>query len=194
MLIILDRDGVINEDSPDFIKTPAEWIPIPHSLEAIAKLNRAGHIVAIASNQSGIGRALFTEEDLQQIHRKMINELAVHGGHFDAILYCPHNPDAHCNCRKPKPGLLITLAEQFNIDFSNALLVGDAERDIQAAIAVHCPAVLVRTGKGMQTIEKNLLSEIPIYDNLASVVEAIMKNSLLPTSCEKAVERRIKKN
>lgn len=174
MLIILDRDGVINQDSPDFIKSAEEWVPISNSLEAIAKLNKAGHIVTIASNQSGIGRGLFSEQDLAKIHEKMINELTKVGGHIDAIYYCPHTPADNCECRKPKPGLLIQIAQQFNTDFNNALLVGDAERDIRAAQAVNCPAVLVKTGKGLETLKNNTLAGVDIYEDLAAVVENIL--------------------
>jgi D-glycero-D-manno-heptose 1,7-bisphosphate phosphatase len=174
MLIILDRDGVINEDSDAYIKTPAEWIPIAGSLDAIAALNRAGHTVVIATNQSGVGRGLYTEADLAEIHQRMQRELAAVGGHIDAIFYCPHHPDDHCVCRKPKPGLLHRIAEKLNTNFAEALMVGDALRDIECAKAVGCPAVLVKTGKGIQTLNAQKENwDVPVYDNLAAVVAMI---------------------
>ncbi len=175
MLIILDRDGVINEDSDTFIKTPDEWIPIPGSLEAIAALKKAGHLVAVATNQSGLARGLFTEEALRAIHNKMENALAAYGAQFDGIFYCPHHPDDHCVCRKPMPGLLHQIAETFHADLTKAILVGDAIRDIQAAQAVKCPAVLVRTGKGATIIKDTSLQNVPIYDNLAAFVTDLLK-------------------
>jgi D-glycero-D-manno-heptose 1,7-bisphosphate phosphatase len=177
MLIILDRDGVINEDSADFIKSPEEWIAIPGSLEAIADLNRAGHIVSIATNQSGLARGLFSEADLKAIHEKMARELEVFGGHIDGIFYCPHHPDAHCHCRKPKPGLLLQIAETFHTDFKDAWMIGDAERDIAAAIAVHCPAALVKTGKGAATVINNTITQdLPVYENLAAFVQVLLRD------------------
>lgn len=180
MLIILDRDGVINEDSDAFIKTPEEWLPIPHSLAAIAQLNRAGHIVTIATNQSGIGRGLYSEEGLAEIHAKMQQALAQEGGHIDGIYYCPHLPDQGCACRKPRPGLLLQIAQDYNYDLSQALLIGDAERDILAAQAVNCPAVLVKTGKGIQNLGRSALSTTPVYKNLAEVVAALLRGEIKP--------------
>lgn len=176
MLIILDRDGVINEDSDEFIKTPEEWRPIPGSLAAIAQLNRAGHIVIIATNQSGIGRGLYTEQDLQQIHAKMQKNLAEEGGHIDGIYYCPHHPDQDCACRKPKPGLLKKIAQDYGIELKQALLIGDAERDIRAAQAVNCPAVLVKTGKGLKTQASLTWSQdVPVYADLSEAVKIILE-------------------
>ena len=175
MLIILDRDGVINEDSDDYIKNPDEWIPIPSSLAAIAALNRAGHQVAVATNQSGIARGLYTEETLQKIHDKMQRSLAAVGGHVDGIFYCPHGPDENCHCRKPKSGLLLQIAEKFHADLTKALVVGDAARDIDSARAVGCPAVLVKTGKGMRTLAAyGDKLDVKVYDNLAAVVKDIL--------------------
>lgn len=174
MLIILDRDGVINEDSDDYIKTPAEWMPIPGSLEAIARLNGAGHQVAVATNQSGIARGLYTEEGLQQIHALMQHQLAKVGGHIDAIFYCPHLPAENCTCRKPKPGLLLQIAAYFKADLKDALLIGDAARDIECAKAAGCPAVLVKTGKGLRTLGTSSDIQVDVFDDLAAVVNAIL--------------------
>lgn len=177
MLIILDRDGVINEDSVEFIKSPAEWVAIPGSLEAIAKLNAANLKVVVATNQSGVARGYYSLATLEKIHQKMIAELAAVGGHFDGIFFCPHGPNDGCECRKPKPGLFLQIAEQFPTSFQNALAVGDSLRDIQAAQAVHCKAVLVKTGKGI--IEQNKVSpDILVFANLAAVVDAILTNKI----------------
>ena len=176
MLIILDRDGVINEDSDAYIKNPSEWIPIPGSLNAIAILNRAGHKVVIATNQSGIARKLYTEAQLHDIHEKMHQSLAKVGGHIDGIFYCPHHPDDHCSCRKPQPGLLLQIAEQFKTNFKNALMIGDTINDIKCAQAVNCNAILVKTGKGVRTLNAHELEQYPhirIFENLSHVVEAL---------------------
>lgn len=142
-LVILDRDGVINYDSPDFIKSPDEWRAIPGSLEAIALLNKAGINVAIASNQSGLARGYFTEETLQKIHQKMLDELKQYGGHIDKIFYCPHGPDDDCSCRKPNPGMLLAAFQYFNIEPDEACFVGDSQRDIEAAKRAACHSVLI---------------------------------------------------
>lgn len=172
MLIILDRDGVINEDSGEFIKAPEEWRALPGSLAAIAKLNHAGHTVVVATNQSGIGRGYFTLETLQQIHQKMADELAAVNGHIDRVYFCPHTPEQGCECRKPKPGLLRQIAAEYKTDFSEAILVGDSWRDIQAAQAVNCKAVLVKTGKGVDELMKYPeLRNIPVFDDLAAAAK-----------------------
>jgi D-glycero-D-manno-heptose 1,7-bisphosphate phosphatase len=169
-LIILDRDGVINYDSEQFIKSPEEWRPIPGSLEAIALLNRWGWRVVLASNQSGVGRGLFDMDTLNAIHDKMIKSLAQVGGRLDAIFFCPHPADSTCNCRKPKPGLLVEISERFNTSLTGVPVVGDSLRDLQAAVTVGAQPCLVLTGKGAKTRE---LSELPpqtmIFDNLAAV-------------------------
>ena len=151
-LVILDRDGVINFDSAQFIKNPDEWVPIPGSLEAIALLNQAGFRVAVASNQSGIGRGLFEMATLNAINDKMHRALAQFGGRIDAVFYCPHTADSNCNCRKPKPGMLEEIGRRFSIDLTNVPSVGDALRDLQASVAVGAQPILVRTGKGEKTL------------------------------------------
>ncbi len=180
MLIILDRDGVINEDSDEYIKSPDEWIPIPGSLDAIAQLNRAGHQVVVATNQSGIARRLYDVETLNQIHSKMHEALAQVGGHIDDIFYCPHLPEEHCACRKPKPGLLMQIAEKYQTDFKNAIMIGDALRDIQCAQAMHCKAILVKTGKGIRIpADTAELQNIPVFDDLAAAVKAILDKKIV---------------
>lgn len=177
-LIILDRDGVINQDSPHFIKTPEEWIPIPGSLEAITQLNRAGFKVAIATNQSGIGRGLYSLKTLDEIHQKMQDTLATLGGHIDLICFCPHHPEKECECRKPKAGLMFQIAEHFNIHLSqnNTFAIGDSLRDLQASNAAGCHSILVLTGNGKHTLNSlpAELKDTPIYPDLAHAVEALL--------------------
>ncbi|HEX2826609.1 MAG TPA: D-glycero-beta-D-manno-heptose 1,7-bisphosphate 7-phosphatase [Burkholderiales bacterium] len=175
-LVILDRDGVINHDSDSFIKSPAEWRPIPGSLEAIAKLNRAGFHVVLATNQSGVGRGLFEVSTLNAIHDKMHRALAQIGGRVDAIFFCPHSNDAGCNCRKPRSGLFDEIASRFNVDLRGVPSVGDALRDLQAAAAVGATPMLVRTGKGRRTEEAGGLPQgTQIYDDLAEAARAIAR-------------------
>jgi len=150
-LVILDRDGVINADSDQFIKSPDEWHALPGSLEAIARLNQAGYRVVVASNQSGIGRGLFDMNALNAMHIKMHRALAAVGGRIDAVFFCPHTASDQCDCRKPKPGLLQTIAQRFDIDPAETPVVGDSKRDLEAAVALGMQPHLVLTGKGKQT-------------------------------------------
>ena len=159
MLVILDRDGVINYDSAQFIKSPDEWKPIPGSLEAIALLNQADFHVVLATNQSGIGRGLFDTATLNAIHDKMHRALAQFGGRIDALFYCPHGPDDGCDCRKPKPGMLEEIARRFSEDLTGVPSVGDSLRDLQASAAVGAQPILVRTGKGEKTLAAGNLPE-----------------------------------
>jgi D-glycero-D-manno-heptose 1,7-bisphosphate phosphatase len=138
-LIILDRDGTINRDSDDYIKSPDEWLPLPGSIEAIARLCQAGWHIAIASNQSGLGRGLFDLATLNLMHDKMNKLLAVAGGRVDAIFFCPHLPQDNCQCRKPLPGLFEQIGERFGVALDQVHAVGDTLRDAQAAAAVGCP-------------------------------------------------------
>jgi D-glycero-D-manno-heptose 1,7-bisphosphate phosphatase len=150
-LVILDRDGVINFDSAEFIKNPDEWQPIPGSLEAIARLNQAGYHVVIATNQSGVGRGLLDMAMLSAIHDKMHKALAHAGGRIDAVFYCPHAQEAACTCRKPKPGMLEDIARRFNVDLAGVPCIGDSLRDLEAAVQVEAQPILVLTGKGQKT-------------------------------------------
>jgi D-glycero-D-manno-heptose 1,7-bisphosphate phosphatase len=177
-LIILDRDGVINHDSEDFIKSPAEWIPIPGSLEAIARLNQAGYRVVVATNQSGIARGLFDVATLNAIHQKLHNAAQQAGADIDAIFYCPHAADDNCDCRKPKPGMLQTIASRFNPSLKGVPNVGDSLRDLQAGYGMDCVPYLVLTGKGQRTLEKGGLPPgTVVYPDLASVVDSLLKDS-----------------
>ncbi|MDD4881821.1 MAG: D-glycero-beta-D-manno-heptose 1,7-bisphosphate 7-phosphatase [Gallionellaceae bacterium] len=177
-LVILDRDGVINHDSDQFIKSPEEWKPIPGSLEAIAHLNQAGYRVVVASNQSGLGRGLFCMEVLNRIHTKMHKMVAMAGGRIDAIFLCPHPADAGCQCRKPKAGLFHDIANRYHMDLTGVPAVGDALRDLQAAIEVGARPILVRTGKGKRTLASGPLPEgVVVYDNLDAVVRALIEQA-----------------
>ncbi len=177
-LIILDRDGVINRDSDLYIKHPDEWFPIPGSLEAIARLNHAGYHVVIATNQSGLGRNLFDIDQLNAIHQKMFDALSKLGGHIDALFFCPHRPDENCDCRKPKPGLLLEIASRLDADLSEAIFIGDSLKDIQAAQATGAQPVLVLTGNGRATSSRIKDSgNIPIHADLAAAVDALLANT-----------------
>ena len=149
-LVILDRDGTVNEDSDDYVKSPEEWRPIKGSLEAIARLTQADYRVVVATNQSGIARGLFDTRTLFAIHDTMLRALAQHGGRIDAFFFCPHAPEAGCHCRKPQPGMLLEVARRFNVPLDQAYMVGDTQRDLEAAAAAGARPVLVLTGKGMQ--------------------------------------------
>lgn len=175
-LIILDRDGVINHDSSSYIKSPAEWKPIPGSLEAIALLNQAGYRVTVATNQSGIGRGLFDMATLNAIHDKMHRALGLAGGRIDGIFYCPHAQDAGCNCRKPKPGLLEDIGRRLGISLEGVPFIGDSLRDIDAALAVGAQPVLVLTGKGKKTRkEGGYPDNMPIYEDLSEAVRNLLQ-------------------
>ncbi len=175
-LIILDRDGVINEDSDDYIKSPEEWVPIPGSLEAITSLNQAGYRVVVATNQSGLGRGLFDIETLNQIHAKMHRRLAALGGTIDGVFYCPHTPEDHCQCRKPEPGLLQEISARLKVALDDVPCVGDTLRDVQAARSAGCRPILVRSGKGERTVgEGQGIDDIPVFANLAAVAEYLLE-------------------
>ena len=177
-LIILDRDGVINQDSASFIKSPSEWKPIPGSLEAIARLHQAGYRVVVATNQSGVGRNLFDMDTLNAIHQKMHNAVITAGGRIDAIFYCPHTADDKCACRKPKPGMFQRIAECFNADLSGVPAVGDSLRDLQAAFAMGAQPYLVLTGKGEKSRADGSLPEgTQTFPDLAAMVDKLLGKS-----------------
>lgn len=167
-IVVLDRDGVINFDSASFIKSPEEWKAIPGSLEAIARLNRAGYRVVVATNQSGIGRGLFDTAMLNEIHAKMHRAAAAAGARIEAVFFCPHTNGDSCPCRKPLPGMLDQIISRYDIiEPSIVPMVGDALRDLQAAAAAGFEPHLVRTGKGEKTLAAGGLPEgTRIHDNL----------------------------
>ncbi|MBT8444684.1 MAG: D-glycero-beta-D-manno-heptose 1,7-bisphosphate 7-phosphatase [Gammaproteobacteria bacterium] len=176
-LVILDRDGVINRDSVHFVKTPAEWVPIPGSIEAIAALGRAGYTVTIASNQSGLGRGLFDRRALRAMHRKLRKLVSAAGGHVDRIVVCPHGPEDGCACRKPKPGLLYRLGRRYGADLVDTPVIGDSLRDLEAAASVGARPILVRTGNGRKTEQAlcGTFATIEVYDDLAAAAKVLVK-------------------
>ena len=174
-LIILDRDGVINHDSEQFVKSAAEWLPLPGSIGAITALCRAGYTVTIASNQSGLARELFDRKALRSMHRKLRTLVAAEGGSISRIVVCPHTPQDGCNCRKPRPGLLLRLAHYYGVEPAGIPVIGDSLRDLQAAVAIGARPLLVRTGNGRQT-ERSLpenLGPIEIFDDLAAATVSL---------------------
>jgi D-glycero-D-manno-heptose 1,7-bisphosphate phosphatase len=177
-LVILDRDGTINQDSDDFIKTADEWMPLPGALEAIARLNQAGWHTVVASNQSGLGRGLFEVSDLNAIHAKMHQMLAAVGGRIDAVFYCPHTPVEGCHCRKPATGLLEQIEDRYGFDLKNVPMVGDSARDVIAGVAVGCEPHLVLTGKGAVYKGRKLPETFPldtrVHEDLAAFVDFLL--------------------
>jgi len=176
-LVILDRDGVINRDSSEFVKSAAEYIPLEGSIGAIAALSRAGYTVAVASNQSGLARGHFDRSALRAMHRKLRRLVSDEGGHIDRIVVCPHGPADGCNCRKPAPGLLERLARHYRSDLAGVPVIGDSLRDLQAAARAGARPVLVRTGNGRVT-ERMLDGELAateVFDDLAAAASALLQ-------------------
>ena len=173
-LVILDRDGVINLDSDQYIKSPEEWTPIPGSLEAIARLTQAGFRVVVATNQSGLGRGLFDMATLNAMHDKMHKAVNQLGGRIDAVFFCPHAQDAGCACRKPQPGMLLEIAERFKLALAGVPAIGDSLRDLQAASAAGARPLLVLTGKGEKTrAAGDLPAGTEIHKDLAAAATAL---------------------
>lgn len=173
-LLILDRDGVINYDSDAYIKSLAEWIPLPGAVEAIARLSKAGWTVAVATNQSGLARGYYDPTTLDAMHNRLRQLVAEQGGQLGLIVHCPHGPDDGCNCRKPKPGLLQQIAAHYRVALTGLWFVGDSAGDLEAAQAVDCQPVLVKTGKGERTLAKPLPSGTLVFDDLAAVAEHLL--------------------
>ena len=180
MLVILDRDGVINQDSDEYIKSLDEWHPIPGSIDAIARLSQHGFTVAVATNQSGLGRGLFTLDDLEAMHHRLCEMVESAGGHIAGIFYCPHTPEDHCNCRKPKSGLIDAIERELGTSARGAWIIGDTQRDLETGISKGCVPILVRTGKGKIT-EQKLAADaslpwhnVKIFDNLAAAASALI--------------------
>lgn len=179
--VILDRDGVINEDSDHFIKSPDEWRPLPGSIDAIARLCRAGFRVAVATNQSGVGRGLIAPEAVTAIHRELERLVLAAGGRIAGIFFCPHIPEDGCDCRKPRPGLLRGIAARFAFDLTGVPAIGDSLRDLEAALAAGCQPILVRTGNGRAT-ERALASHpetrlhrTVVLDDLAAAADFLLR-------------------
>ena len=178
-LVILDRDGVINHDSDEFIKSPDEWRPIEGSIDAIARLSAAGFTVAVATNQSGIARKLIDLPTLESIHRHLRNSVREAGGDLGKIVFCPHHPDDHCQCRKPAPGMLLKLSHQYGVPLDRVPAVGDSLRDIEAARAAGARPMLVLTGNGEKTAAalSSQGDHVETYANLAEAAAAIVADS-----------------
>lgn len=172
--IILDRDGVINQDSDAFIKSPAEWQPLPRSIEAMALLNRHGFHIAVLTNQSGIARGYFDSAALEAMHDKLRNLLQQAGGRIEHVYVCPHGPDDDCACRKPKPGLFRQFAADTGADLRNLPAIGDSYRDLQAAAAVGCLPMLVKTGKGRRTLTHHPDLPYPVFEDLYDAVQHLI--------------------
>ncbi len=173
--IILDRDGVLNReaDGGGYVLTPEQFFWIPGALDGLATLRRAGLHLTVATNQSGVGRGLMTLEQLTAVHERMRAEAASHGGALDTVLFCPHAPDDHCACRKPAPGLIQEALARSGFSAAQSLVVGDAQRDIEAASRAGVAAALLRTGKGRKTEPLIGRSDIPTYDDLADLARAV---------------------
>lgn len=174
-LVILDRDGVINVESPEFIKTPAEWIPLPGALEAMARLTQAGWHIVVCTNQSGLGRGLFDIVALNAIHQKMHDAAKAAGAHIEAVFFCPHRPDEDCSCRKPKPGMLQDLAARLHLSLDGVPTIGDSLRDLQAGFTAGCRPFLVLTGNGPITQETGGLPPgTRIVKDLSAAVDVLL--------------------
>lgn len=193
-LVILDRDGTINEDRDDFVKSAAEWIALPGALEAIAQLNHAGWHTVVATNQSGLARGLFDMSALNGMHAHMNRELARVGGRIDAVFFCPHGPGEACRCRKPLPGLLETIAERYGVELADAHMVGDTLRDLQAGAAAGCHTHLVLTGKsaGLAPAAVDaLLAQVPgtrAYPSLAAFADALLADEARGLELQRTME------
>ena len=183
-LVILDRDGTINSDSDDFVKTPEEWLPLPGALEAIARLNHAGWHVVIASNQSGLGRGLFDVVSLNAMHAKMQKLLALQGGRIDAVFFCPHTAEENCHCRKPQPGLFEQIGLRFGVQLAGVPTVGDSLRDMVAGAAAGCEPHLVLTGKSAKYRDQALPTGLPpgtlVHRDLAAFADVLLGRGAVP--------------
>jgi D-glycero-D-manno-heptose 1,7-bisphosphate phosphatase len=173
-LVMIDRDGVINEDSGEFIKSVAEWRPIAGSLEAIASLHRAGWTVTVVTNQSGVGRGLYDEATLAKIHEHMRERVRAAGGELAGVYYCPHLPDAGCECRKPKPGMFRALERELGVSVVGAPYIGDRMSDVEAAEVVGARPMLVRTGTGASTVALLGARRVPVFDDLAAASRSLL--------------------
>ena len=180
MLVILDRDGVINADSDDYIKTLDEWVPIPGSISAIARLSRAGYKIGVATNQSGLARGYFDEITLANMHTLLCALVEEEGGQVDAICYCPHGPNDGCRCRKPAPGLLEQISEELQLPLAGAWYVGDSGKDVELGLKMLCRTVLVRTGKGRQPeakLDAVTRQAVAVVDDLAAAADLILRTA-----------------
>jgi D-glycero-D-manno-heptose 1,7-bisphosphate phosphatase len=175
-LIILDRDGVINRDSRDYVKTAAEWLPLPGSIEAIALLSKAGYTIAVATNQSGLARGMFDRNALRAMHRKLRRLVAAEGGQVDRVVACPHGPGDNCACRKPRPGLLKRLQAYYGVSLAGVPYIGDSMKDVEAARAAGATPMLVRTGNGDNTVKalRGDDADIDVFDDLLAAAHSLL--------------------
>jgi len=184
-LLLLDRDGVINQDSDDYIRSPDEWIPLPGAIDALARLSQAGWTLALATNQSGIARGYYSVDCMEAIHARLRELVAAKGGQLGLIVHCPHAPNEGCDCRKPKPGMLLALAKHYQVSPSGLWFVGDSASDLAAAVAAGCQPVLVRSGKGARTLQGDLPAGTLIFEDLAEVANHLTQPlSGLSASCK----------
>lgn len=187
-LVILDRDGTINHERDDYVKSPEEWVPLPGAIEAIARLNQSGWHVVVATNQSGVGRGLFDMSTLNAMHAKMQQLLARQGGRVDAVFFCPHVPEDRCVCRKPLPGLFTMIGERFGVDLHGVPMVGDLPRDVLAAQQVGCEPHLVKTGHAATMSEQefhDLLAKVPrliVHQDLSAFADFLIARDLSESS------------
>lgn len=183
-IVILDRDGTLNYNSDEYIKSPEEWRPLPGALEAVGRMNHAGYHVVLAINQSGLGRGLLDVASLNAIHKHMLKQLAMVGGRIDAIFYCPHTSEDGCTCRKPLPGLIEQVVERFGIEIQDTPFVGDSLRDMQAAQAAGCQPHLVTTGRSEalrgSPLPATFPAETQVHTDLNAFVDVLLKKSLDP--------------
>lgn len=184
-LVIMDRDGTINEDRDDYVKSLDEWVPLPGALEAIARLNQAGWQVVVATNQSGLGRGLFDMAALNAMHARMHQLLTQLGGRIEAVFFCPHTPDDRCGCRKPQPGLFAAIADRFHVDLQGVPMVGDMPRDLLAGVAVGCRPHLVRTGQGARLTDDDIAElhrqapGLRVHADLGAFADALIADEAL---------------
>lgn len=175
-VILLDRDGVINQDSLNYIKNIDEFVLIPGSIESIVRLTHAGYKIGVATNQSGVSRGLYTELDLIAIHHKLMEVVDHAGGRIDAIEYCIHMPEADCFCRKPQPGMLHALAKHFSCSLAQVPFVGDRVSDIQAALSAGAEPILILSSM-TDRVEMRAYPEVPIFNTLSDYVDQLLKIS-----------------
>ncbi|WP_028997854.1 D-glycero-beta-D-manno-heptose 1,7-bisphosphate 7-phosphatase [Azohydromonas australica] len=180
-LVILGRDGILNQYREDHVKEPSEWTPVPHALEAVARLNHAGWHVVIATNQAGIGRGMIDMASLNAVHAHMMKVLQQQGGRIDAVFLCPHTPEDHCDCRKPLPGLMLDIGRRYGADLTQVPLVGDTARDMLAARAAGCQPHLVRSGRGAALDEaqlQQLAAQVPglqVHEDFNAFVDYLLQ-------------------
>jgi len=176
-LLLLDRDGVINQDSDDYIRSPDEWIPLPGAIRALARLSKAGWTLSIATNQSGIARGYYSEQCMQTIHERLRKRVEAEGGQLGLIVHCPHGPDEGCACRKPKPGMLLAIARHYQVAPGGLWFVGDSASDLAAAASAGCQPVLVKPGKGVRTLQADLPPNTLIFEDLPAVAHYLTEPS-----------------